>query len=76
MEIDMNQRPGKTHAAALRDGDRIALRDLVDFLKEAQNDLVNEGDDDAALRFELFEEYLRNQFTGGKLKYKPGIIGL
>ena len=72
----MNQRPGKTHAAALRDGDRIALRDLVDFLKEAQNDLVTEGDDDAAIRFDLFEEYLRNQFTGGKLKYKPGIIGL
>ena len=72
----MNQRPGKTHAAALRDGDRIALRDLVDILKEAQNDLVTEGDDDAAIRFDLFEEYLRNQFTGGKLKYKPGIIGL
>ena len=76
MEIEMNQRPGKTHAAALRDGDRIALRDLVDFLKEAQQDLVTEGDADAALRFELFEDYLRNQFTGGKLKYKPAILGL
>lgn len=72
----MNQRPGKTHQAALRDGDRIALRDLVDFLKEAQQDLVTEGDADAALRFELFEDYLRNQFTGGKLKYKPAILGL
>ena len=76
MEIDMNQRPGKTHAAALRDGDRIALRDLVDFLKEAHQDLVTEGDADAALRFELLEDYLRNQFTGGKLKYKPAILGL
>lgn len=72
----MNQRPGKTHQAALRDGDRIALRDLVDFLKEARVDLFAEGDDDAALRFELFEDYLRNNFTGGKLKYKPGILGL
>lgn len=76
MEIEMNQRPGKTHAAALRDGDRIALRDLVDFLKEAHQDLATEGDSDAALRFELFEDYLRNQFTGGKLKYKPAILGL
>ena len=72
----MNQRPGKTHAAALRDGDRIALRDLVDFVREAKVDLESEGDSDAALRFELFEEYLCNDFTGGKLKYKPGIIGL
>lgn len=72
----MNQRPGKTHAAALRDGDRIALRDLVDFLKEARVELFAAGDDDAALRFELFEDYLRTNFTGGKLKYKPGILGL
>lgn len=72
----MNQRPGKTHAAALRDGDRIALRDLVDFLNDAHKDLISEGDEDAALRFELFSEYLRTSFAGGKLKYKPGIIGL
>ena len=76
MEIEMNQRPGKTHAAVLRDGDKIALRDLVDFLNDAHADLISEGDDDAALRFELFSEYLRTSFLGGKLKYKPGIIGL
>lgn len=72
----MNQRPGKTHTAVLRDGDRIALRDLVDFCKSAKEDLEKEGDQDAAFRFEMLEEYLRTGYQGGKLTYKSNILGL
>lgn len=72
----MNQRPGKTHSAILRDGDRISLRDLVNFCKSAKEDLEKEGDNDAAFRFEMLEDYLRTDYQGGKLEYKSSILGL
>lgn len=71
----MNQRPAKTHSAALNDGDKIRLGDLVSFLKAARQDLEREGESDAALRFEIFEDWLRQDFKGS-LKYSSKIIGL
>ena len=70
-----NQRPGKTHKAALSDTDRVAVRDLVRFCEQAQSDLEKEGQEDSALRFELLAEFLRSDFKG-RLEYRSRIIGL
>jgi hypothetical protein len=70
-----NQRAGKTHAATLRDNDTITLRALVQFCDAARKDLYKAGDQDAALRFEILTEYLRNDFKGG-FTYNSKMIGL
>ena len=71
----MNQRAGKTHKAALMDSDKIRFSDLVEFCRRARTDLENEGDGDAALRFEILEDWLRNDFRGS-FKYDAKMIGL
>jgi len=71
----MNQRAGKTHKAALVDSDKIRYTDLVEFCKRARTDLESEGDSDAALRFEILEDWLRNEFRGS-FKYNSKMIGL
>ena len=71
----MNQRAGKTHAASLRDSDSVTLRALVNFCESAHKDLEKEGDEDAALRFEILADYLRNEHRGG-FSYHPKMIGL
>ena len=70
-----NQRAGKTHSAALVDGDKIPLASLIKFCKEAKNDLLSQGEDYSSLRFEILEEWLRNDFKGS-LKYQSKMIGL
>lgn len=75
MEITM-QRPGKKHKAALSDYDNVNLTSLIRFCKAAQADLEKAGDTDAALRFEIFGEYLLNDFKGGFLKYNSKALGL
>ena len=71
----MNQRAGKTHKAALGDVEKIRYSDLVEFCKRARVDLESEGDSDAALRFEILEDWLRNDFRGN-FKYDAKMIGL
>jgi hypothetical protein len=71
----MNQRAGKTHKAALGDVEKIRYADLVEFCKRARVDLESEGDSDAALRFEILEDWLRNDFRG-TFKYDAKMIGL
>ena len=62
----MHQRPGKKKAMALFDhDDKISLFSLVKFCDEA-----------AALRFEIFKEYLTHDFRGGYLKYEHKALGL
>lgn len=64
----MNQRPGKTHSAAATDTRHsIDLGALIKFAAQARVALEEAGEDDAALRFELFEDYLRNDVVNGKL---------
>ncbi len=72
----MNQRAGKMHNASLRDGDNIKLGDLVEFCERAQKDLEKLGEEDSALRFELFTEFLRKDFKGGHLRYTSRALGL
>ena len=71
----MNQRAGKTHKATLMDSDKIRFSDLVEFCRRARTDLESEGDGDAALRFEILEDWLRNDFRGS-FKYDAKMIGL
>jgi len=42
-----NQRPGKTHAAALGDRYDVPVKSLITFLQAAQMDLTNVGEDDS-----------------------------
>jgi len=71
----MNQRAGKTHSAALVDSDKISLASLIKFCKEAKADLEKEGEEDAALRFEILSDFLVNDFRGS-FKYQSKMIGL
>ena len=71
----MNQRPGKSHKAALTDFDKISLGSLVDFCKKAKVDLEKNGEEDSALRFEILEDWLRNDFKG-RFSYDSKMIGL
>ena len=70
-----NQRAGKTHSAALVDGDKIPLASLIKFCKEAKADLEKQGEEDAALRFEILSDYLLNDYRGS-FKYQSKMIGL
>ena len=72
-----NQRPGKKKAMTLQDADdKISLMSLIKFCDEAVKQLNHSDDPDAALRFEIFREYLMNDFKGGYLKYTHKALGL
>lgn len=70
----MYQRAGKKTSAVLS-SDKVSLMSLVTFIDAATRDLQKAGDDDAALRFELMGDYLRNDFRGS-LVYNSKILGL
>lgn len=71
-----NQRAGKTHAAGAYDGENVSLGSLIKFVRAAKEDLLEAGDGDAAVRFEILEDWLREDFKGGPLKYTQKAIGL
>lgn len=71
----MFQRNAKTHKAALSDSEKVSLSALVDFCKKACIELECAGESDAALRFEILETYLRNDYKGN-FKYQSKMIGL
>jgi len=48
---------------------------LINFCKEARGDLIKEGEEESAIRFEILEEWLRNDFRGS-FKYHSRMIGL
>lgn len=73
----MNQRKGKTHSAALGDGSKIDFRQLVNYVRNARAALEKEGLEDAAFRFEMFEEFLRNDYGSGQpLEFKTRHLGM
>lgn len=62
-----NQRAGKTHAAAATDQRQsVDLQALIKFVAQARVALEENDEEDAALRFELFEDFLRNDVANGK----------
>ena len=71
----MFQRAGKMKKAALTDNDKIRYGDLVEFCKQARVDLTKAGDEDSALRFEILESWLREDYKG-QFKYSSKMIGL
>ena len=73
----MNQRPGKKKAMTLNDGDdKVSLLSLIRFCDEAEKQLRDSGDNNAALRFEILKEYLTHDFRGGYLNYSHKALGL
>lgn len=74
----MYQRRGKKKPAAfLRDdSDSLSKLSLIRFLDRAIRELQSSGDEDAALRFENFRDYMLNDFRGCYLEYNHRILGL
>ena len=74
----MNQRAGKTHAAAMTDdGGSISLGSLIKFVRDAQKALEYEEEVDAALRFEIFGDYLEQDVVNGApFKFTTKALGL
>ena len=70
------QRPGKTHAAGAYDAENVSLGSLIKFVRAAKEDLLDAGDQDSAVRFEILDDWLRDDFKGGPLKYTQKAIGL
>lgn len=54
----------------------VNLKSLINFVNAAKIDLYKAGDEDAALRFEILEEWLKEDCKGGFIKYESKAIGL
>lgn len=73
----MYQRAAKKQIMSLDDGnDKISVVSLIRFLDQAVEQLNESGDHDAALRFEIFRDYMRHDFKGAYLKYTHKALGL
>jgi hypothetical protein len=74
-----NQRSGRYHAAAMNDdgGGNITLKELITFVEKAQAALEDAGEGDAALRFEIFGDYLKQDVTSGQhFQFSTRALGL
>jgi hypothetical protein len=62
-----NQRRGSWHAASANDegGGNVPLGSLIKFVRAAQAALEKESEDDAALRFEIFGDFLEKDVANG-----------
>lgn len=72
----MNQRPGKSHKAAMPQDGKISLFELIDFMSLASEALNKEGNEDAAFYFEQAAEYLRDNPHKGLKEGVTRILGL
>lgn len=70
----MYQRRANMKPAAMNDIERIDTLTLVKFFKAAKEDLERRKLEDEAFRFEMMEDYFRNEYRGG-LHYSPTILG-
>lgn len=50
----------------LSDGTGVNLRTVLAYARSAQRALEQEGEEDSALRFELFADYLEKDVANGK----------
>jgi len=76
MEKKVFQRKSNMKLATINDGSRVQLADLIKFCQQASIDLSKNGDDNSSIRFEIFADYLREDYRGGKLMYNSNILGL
>jgi len=71
------QRPGKVHSAGLADGTRFDIRTVLSYLHDATKALESAGDSDAAFRFEMLYDYLKNHYNPSKpLRFENKHLGL
>lgn len=66
------QRPGR-YQRPLVDMERIPALSLTKFFKEAKEIYKVKGDSDAALIFEMMENYMRNSWHGGPIETKKAL---
>ena len=69
-----NQRSGNWKPAAMQDGDRMSIRDVIQFARGAKELLEQKGEEDAAFYFEQLETWLVDNPTKG-LKNPGHILG-
>lgn len=50
----------------LSDGTGVNLRSLTDYVRQARTALIQEGEQEAAHYFEMFQEYLEKDVANGK----------
>jgi len=61
----------------LSDGTGINLRSVLSYARSAQRALEGEGEEDSALRFELFADYLEKEVANGKpFSFSTRTLGL
>ena len=75
----MNQRAGRYHAASLNDagGGSIPLSQIIRFVRAAQAALERAKEEDSALRFEIFADYLEQDVVNGKpFEFTTKALGL
>lgn len=74
-----NQRAGRFHGAGASDseGGSIPLKALILFVTQAQQALEHIGEDESALRFEIFGDYLREDVANGaRFEFTTKTLGL
>lgn len=66
----MNQRPANMKSS-MASGDRktISAHDLLTFLDNAVTDLESKGEVEAATRFEIFRDYVKEDVIDGTKKF-------
>jgi hypothetical protein len=62
----MNQRPAKTHRAAMATDGRISIYEVIEFMETAANVLARAEKEDSAFYFEQVAEHLRSNPKGFK----------
>lgn len=72
----MNQRPAKTHRAAMPGEGNITIARLLEFSREAQRLLEQAEEDDAAFYFEQIAEHLQRNPEKGLNESVGRILGL
>lgn len=70
-----NQRAGNWKPAAMGDGDRMSIRDIIGFAKSAQQLLETKGEEDAAFYFEQVADWLQTNPQKG-LSDAGKVLGL
>jgi hypothetical protein len=72
----MNQRPAKTHRAALGQDGRVSLNEVIAFFENAESTLEREGQEDAAFYFGQVADHLRKNPHKGFNETVTRILGV
>ena len=70
-----NQRSGNWKPAAMTDGDRMSIREVIQFARSAKEQLEQRGEEDCAFYFEQLEDWLKTNPSKG-LSDAGRVLGL